>query len=105
MLTRGLPPRTFLNVNVPARRAAGFKVTVQGRRRQSTTVRQGEDPRGRKYYWIEEVQSAWEPEPRSDYEAVKAGWISVTPMQLDLTAHESLAFVEGLPLGARAGVE
>jgi len=105
VLERPLPARTFLNVNVPPRRAHGFRATVQGRRRQSTTVRQGEDPRGRKYYWIEEVVSDWDPDPRADIEAVRAGWISVTPLQLDLTAHESLDFVEGLSLGAPAGVE
>jgi 5'-nucleotidase len=105
VLEQGLPPRTFLNVNVPARRAHGFRTTVQARRRQSTTVRQGEDPRGRKYYWIEEVQSDWDPDPRSDYEAIRAGWISVTPLQLDLTAREALEFVDALSLGASAGVE
>jgi 5'-nucleotidase len=105
VLERGLPPRTFLSLNVPPVRARGFRVTVQARRRQTTTVRLGEDPRGRKYYWIEEVQSDWEPDPRCDYEAVRAGWISVTPLHLDLTAHGAVAFVEGLSLGAPAGVE
>lgn len=105
VLQRGMPPRTFLNINVPSRKAHGFRVTVQARRRQATTVRQGEDPRGRKYYWIEEVQADWETDPRSDYEAVKQGFISVTPLQLDLTSREAMAFVEGLPLGAPAGVE
>jgi 5'-nucleotidase len=105
VLARGLPARTLLNVNVPPRKAHGFRATVQARRRQTTAVRQGEDPRGRSYYWIEEVQSDWEAEPRSDLEAVRAGWISVTPLQLDLTAHDALSLVEGLPLGASAKVE
>jgi 5'-nucleotidase len=105
VLERRLPARTFLNVNVPPRKAHGFRTTVQGRRQQSTTVRQGEDPRGRKYYWIEEVLSDWDADPRSDVEAVRAGWISVTPLQLDLTSHQALEFVEGLSLGAAAGVE
>jgi 5'-nucleotidase len=105
VLAHGLPRRVLLNVNVPSRRAQGFKVTTQAVGRQATSVRVGEDPRGRNYYWIEEVQRDWDPDPRSDIEAVKAGWISVTPLQIDLTARDALAYVEGLPLGAKAAVE
>jgi 5'-nucleotidase len=105
VLERGLPPRIVLNVNVPSRAAFGFKVTTQAVGRQTTSVRVGEDPRGRNYYWIEEVQREWDPDPRSDIEAVKAGWISVTPLKLDLTAHEALGHIEGLSLGARAAAE
>jgi 5'-nucleotidase len=105
VLEHGLPRRVLLNVNVPSRRARGMKVTTQAVGTQSTSVRVGEDPRGRHYYWIEEVQREWDPDPRSDIEAVKAGWISVTPLQLDLTAHDALSFIEGLSLGTRAAIE
>jgi 5'-nucleotidase len=102
VLERGLPRRVLLNVNVPSRKALGFKVTTQAVGQQTTSVRIGRDPRGRNYYWIEEVQREWDPDPRSDIEAVKAGWIAVTPLQLDLTAYGAIEAVKGLSIAARA---
>jgi 5'-nucleotidase len=94
ILERGLPGRTFININVPSGAPRGVRVTVQAKRNHLTVVAEREDPRGRPYYWIEEGQNDWEPHDRSDYQAVKEGFISVTPLQPDLTAHEVLAFVE-----------
>jgi 5'-nucleotidase len=96
ILTSGLPPRTLLNVNVPRVPAQGLRVTVQGKRNHVTKVTESIDPRGRPYYWIEEGESAWEVDERSDYHAVRAGWISVTPLQPDLTRHDALDLVEAL---------
>ncbi len=76
VLDRGLPGRTFLNVNVPAGPARGCRVTIQGRRNHVTAVSQSLDPRGKPYYWIREGQSDWEPQDRSDYQAVRDGWVS-----------------------------
>jgi len=104
----GLPPRTFLNVNVPQRALNGFRATVQAKRNHVTKVTQSIDPRGRPYYWIEEGDSEWEHDDRSDYHAVKTGWISVTPLQPDLTNHaavKTIKFVESLPLSASVGVD
>ena len=97
VLQQGLPARTFLNINVPRPRARGVRITVQAKRNHVTSVAESVDPRGQPYYWIEEGQSDWDPHDRSDYQAVRDGYISVTPLQPDLTAHEALAFVEGLP--------
>jgi 5'-nucleotidase len=99
VLEHGLPPRTFLNINVPARRAKGIRVTVQARRNHVTAVAEALDPRRQPYFWIEEGQSAWESNERSDYAAVMAGYISVTPLHPDLTNHDALAHVERLPFG------
>ena len=88
VLVRGLPKFTFLNVNVPFQPPKGFRVTVQARRNHVTVVDERVDPRGRAYYWIEEGQNQWEPHDRSDYQAVRDGYISVTPLHLDLT-HEA----------------
>ena len=96
ILQNGLPPRTFLNLNVPRTAAKGFRVTVQGRRNHVTTVRRSEDPRDRPYYWIDEGQSDWEPHDRSDYQAVRDGFISITPLQSDLTNHGALDYLESL---------
>lgn len=96
VLERGLPKMTFLNVNVPFGPNKGLRVTVQGKRNHVTEVEERHDPRGRRYFWIEEGQNAWEPHDQSDYQAVRDGFVSVTPLQPDLTAHDALTAVERL---------
>ncbi len=96
VLSRGLPARTFLNVNVPRGRPKGFRVTVQGRRTHATSVVEKLDPRRQPYFWIEEGENHWEPHDRSDYAAVVNGWISVTPLHPDLTDYAALSAVEAL---------
>src|SRR5688572_682253 len=98
VLERGLPKFTLLNINVPMGRNKGFKVTVQARRNHITVVSERMDPRDRPYYWIEEGQNTWEPHDRSDWQAVRDGYISVTPLQPDMTAHDALGYLEALPL-------
>ena len=99
VLQRGLPRSTFLNVNVPFGPNKGLRVTVQGKRNHITEVGERHDPRGRRYFWIEEGQNDWEPHDRSDYQAVRDGFVSVTPLQPDLTAHDVMAYVDGLIIG------
>lgn len=101
LLAQPLPARTFLNVNVPPGRPAGVRSTVQGLRNHETTITARVDPRGRSYYWIDELQCEWQDHERSDYVAVRDGYISVTPLQPDLTAHAHLELVERLPLAIR----
>jgi len=48
-------------------------------------------------YWIEEGENDWEPHDRSDYQAVRDGYISITPLQPDMTAHDAISYVEQLP--------
>jgi 5'-nucleotidase len=100
MVLRGgvLQGQTFLNINVPAGKPRGFRLTVQARRNHVTIVDPRVDPRGQKYYWIEEGGNDWEPHDRSDYQAVRDGYISVTPLQPDMTDHAALAKLESLEL-------
>jgi len=105
VLANGMPQRTFLNVNVPRVRPKGVRLTVQGARNHATTVTERHDPRGRPYYWIGEGQDEWMPNDRSDYEAIRAGYVSLTPLQSDLTAHQALEYIKGLGLERDAGVE
>jgi 5'/3'-nucleotidase len=98
LLQRPLPARTFLNVNVPKGPPKGLRVTVLARRNHVTSVAERRDPKGRAYFWIEEGQNEWHPHDRSDYQAVLDGYVSVTPVQPDLTAHDALAAVEELTL-------
>ena len=96
MLRQPLPGRTFLNINVPKGEPKGYRVTVQAKRNHVTSVAERHDPKGHPYYWIEEGQNEWEPHDRSDYQAVRDGYVSVTPLHPDLTAHHALAAVEAL---------
>jgi 5'-nucleotidase len=105
VLQRPLPSRTFLNINVPHGQPIGYRVTVQAKRNHVTSVAERHDPKGRAYYWIEEGQNEWEPHDRSDYQAVRDGYVSVTPLHPDLTAHHALAAVAALGFATRAGVE
>jgi len=104
VLQKGLPARTFLNINVPKGRTKGFRVTVQAKRNHVTTVNERTDPRGQRYFWIEEGQNDWEPHDRSDYQAVRDGYISVTPLQPDMTAYAVIDTVEEFPFATGAGV-
>jgi 5'-nucleotidase len=105
VLPAGLPERTFLNVNVPRKVTQGFRATVQAKRNHVTKVTQSIDPRGRPYYWIEEGESEWHADDRSDYHAVKTGWISITPLHPDLTRRDALKIIEALPLPASVGID
>jgi 5'-nucleotidase len=98
VLERGLPKFTLLNINVPMGPTKGYRVTVQAKRNHVTVVNARMDPRHREYYWIEEGDNEWEPHDRSDYQAVRDGYISITPLQPDMTAYDALAYVEGLTL-------
>ena len=100
VLLRGMPKFTLLNINTPQGSNKGFRVTVQAKRNHITVVNERIDPRGQPYYWIEEGQDDWEPHDRSDYQAVRDGYISITPLQPDMTAHDALKYVEELPLVA-----
>jgi 5'-nucleotidase len=95
-LEHRMPKFTLLNVNTPWGENKGFRVTVQAKRNHITTVSERMDPRHRPYYWIEEGQNEWEPHDRSDYQAVRDGYISITPLQPDMTAHNALRYVEEL---------
>ena len=98
VLERGMPKFTFLNINVPYGPNKGFRVTVQAKRNHITVVDERIDPRKRAYYWIEEGENEWEPHDRSDFQAVRDGYISVTPLQPDLTDYNALARLETLAL-------
>jgi len=104
ILRQPLPARTFLNINVPKGPPKGSRVTVLAKRNHVTSVATRHDPKGRAYFWIEEGQNDWEPHDRSDYQAVRDGYVSVTPLHPDLTAHHALAAVEALSFEREAEV-
>jgi 5'-nucleotidase len=107
VLAEGLPAATFLNINVPRVCNGEFRTTTQAKRTHVTQVDERVDPKHRTYYWIDEAIDEWEHNPRTDYHAVRQGFISVTPMQPDMTAHDAMKAVDALlpvaPRAARTG--
>ncbi|MEO8605874.1 MAG: 5'/3'-nucleotidase SurE [bacterium] len=98
---RGLPRDTLLNVNVPALPAdqlLGFRITRQGKRRYGDAIVEHLDPRGRKYYWIGGEDLGFVPDEGTDCSTVASGYISVTPLHLDLTNHASIAALTEMTL-------
>jgi len=89
VLERGLPADTFLNVNVPEGPPKGVRLTRQGKRRYSDLVVEKLDPRGRKYYWIGCGRPGFEPAEGTDFQAIQEGYVSVSPLHLDLTNYRS----------------
>jgi len=92
----GLPPDVLLNVNVPflpEDKIQGIQVTRQGLRVYHDRIDRRADPRGRSYYWIIGDFPTGIPEPGTDIGALAAGYVSVTPIQLDLTAYRWVAEV------------
>jgi 5'-nucleotidase len=88
---KGLPPGVLLNVNVPdlkLREMKGFLITRQGLRiyRDSLVARQ--DPRGRPYYWIGGDNPTGVAEEGTDIGALAGGFVSITPIHLDMTAYQ-----------------
>lgn len=96
VLQRGLPPDVFLNVNLPQRPVTeiqGVRVTRLGRRVYQDVLVVREDPRGRPYYWVGGEPALGELEDGTDLWAVAQGYVSVTPVQMDMTATSLLETV------------
>jgi 5'-nucleotidase len=82
------PKETLFNVNLPAVEPdaiAGIRVTTLGRRAYVGSLTRAADPNGREYFWIGGGESKWWGSDESDFRAVHDGYISVTPLHLDLT--------------------
>ena len=89
-------PGIILNVNVPVGEFKGVKITKLGKRIYSEGVIERLDPRGRKYYWIGGEAPTWYPGENTDFEAVQNGYVSITPLHLDLTHHASIPRLRSL---------
>ncbi len=86
-----LEPDMLLNVNVPVRpldKIEGIRITRQGLRVYLDELDKRIDPRGRPYYWIGGKEPTGVPDNGSDFGAIAGGYVSVTPLQLDLTAYQ-----------------
>ncbi len=98
VLERGLPPNTLLNVNVPNLPRAGVRgvqITRLGRQIYSDTVVKRQDPYGRDYYWIGGEPPTGLAEEGTDVWALANGYISITPVHLDMTEYQLLEELRG----------
>lgn len=97
LFANDLPEGILLNVNVPYLKddqMKGWFVTRQGLRVYRDALDKRIDPRGRPYYWIGGEAPTGIDEPGTDFGALKAGYVSITPLQLDLTALQAMRVIE-----------
>lgn len=102
VLEGGFPlgERRFLNVNIPQKRIEefkGYKITEMGYRLYGNDAHLHRNPRGEEYYWLGLHPLAWEERGvmrESDFTATTQGYVSITPLQLDLTSYEEIERLE-----------
>ncbi|MUH70458.1 5'/3'-nucleotidase SurE [Vibrio cholerae] len=92
-LANPIPTNRLLNVNIPDRPLEliqGIEVTRLGARHHAESMIKQKDPRGHDIYWLGPPGKEQDAGPGTDFHAIERGWVSLTPLQVDLTAHESL---------------
>ncbi len=97
ILKKGLPKGVLLNMNVPNveyDKICGVKFTVQGKRVYDGSISETFDPWGRKHYWIGGGTPVWEAGDNTDFHAVERGFVSITPVRLDLTDYGALNYLK-----------
>jgi 5'-nucleotidase len=93
VIADGLPEGTVVNVNVPYLKEdelKGYMITRHGLRVYRDRLDARLDPRGKPYYWIGGDAPTGIDEPGTDFGAVKNGYVSITPLQLDLTHYKAM---------------
>ncbi|MCK4738829.1 MAG: 5'/3'-nucleotidase SurE [Deltaproteobacteria bacterium] len=92
VLKKNLPKDTLLNINIPhQKKIKGVRLTSQGKRIYGDVVIEKEDPRGKKYYWIGGDMLRWEGGEDTDFAAITKGYISITPIHLDMTNYSAIS--------------
>jgi 5'-nucleotidase len=97
VLEHGLPKDVLLNVNVPYlpdEQIKGWLVTRQGLRVYSDDLDRREDPRGRAYYWVGGGAPSGIPDEGTDIGALAEGYVSITPLHLDMTAYQAIPEIQ-----------
>lgn len=98
VLHKGLPDKVFLNVtfpNIPIEKVKGFLLTRQGRSAYKEEIKRYLSPSKEVYYWIGGEEALEEEcEKGTDYTAVKEGYVSITPIRLDLTDYRGIEIME-----------
>jgi 5'-nucleotidase len=98
LLRKPLERALILNVNVPDvpfAQLRGFRASRLGFRHRSAPVMRAHDPRGRTVYWVGPAGTQADAGPGTDFDTVAQGYVSVTPLQVDLTRHAALPALAG----------
>ncbi len=93
VIGRGLPPKTLLNVNIPnlpEEQIKGVAITRQGDSRVEERFEKRTDPRNQTYYWLDGTFRLQEMAEEADAKMVSEGYVSITPVQYDLTAYPAI---------------
>ena len=93
VIKNGLPKGVLLSTNIPylpIDEIKGYRITRQGERIYQDELITREDPFGRPYYWIGGEHPTGKLLPDTDFGAINEGYVSVTPLQLDMTAHNAM---------------
>lgn len=88
-----LPPDTILNINIPDipyDKLNGYQITRLGARHRAEPVVKAKDPRGRPIYWVGSSGPAEDAGPGTDFHALHNNYVSITPLQIDLTRHAAI---------------
>jgi 5'-nucleotidase len=88
-----LPANTILNINVPdlsLKELKGMQVTRLGNRHRAAPAIKSQDPHGKPVYWIGPAGTEQDAEAGTDFYAVNQGFVSITPLHVDLTCHSAL---------------
>jgi 5'-nucleotidase len=95
IIASGLPKDTLLNINVPdTSEIKGIKITKQGKLVYDNGIQEISDPRGKECYWIGGGEPQWKKGGDTDLDAIHNGYISVTPVHLDLTNYSALKYMK-----------
>lgn len=97
IINKPLPQDTLLNVNVPdipLKSLKGYQVTRLGQRHKAEPVIKAQDQRGREIYWVGPPGSEQDAGVGTDFYAIKSGYVSVTPLQLDLSRYEQMETIK-----------
>jgi len=90
-----IPHRHILNVNIPnTKKIKGVKFTKLGYRLYGNDTHKHTDPRGEEYYWIGLHPLNFKEEEGTDFDAIKNGYVSITPIKLDMTSYEVLKVIK-----------
>ncbi|MEL0630366.1 5'/3'-nucleotidase SurE [Psychromonas aquatilis] len=97
LLSSPLPHHQVININVPDlpfEQIKGIKVTRLGKRHQAEMVEQSVDPRGREIFWVGPPGKLDDASEGTDFNAIEQGYVSMTPIKVDLTATAQLPILE-----------
>ncbi|MCK4357139.1 MAG: 5'/3'-nucleotidase SurE [Candidatus Cloacimonetes bacterium] len=92
-----LSPKTILNINIPPfsiNEIKGIKVTKLGHRIYTDFIEERNDPRGKPYFWIGGQVPEWSEGGETDFDAIKAGYVSITPINVDMTNYSYFLTIE-----------